>query len=145
MTKRHKWTSEDEEKLEEAVVFLLGQRQHFRGPRDVFWAAVVGRSGVDVTPGAARSRWELISKRNSEKVDGDGWELVEKTVEEYERSLAEDAFRATMEVKIATDETQKRLRELQLATAELRGLVDDIKHALSSVQGEVSRLVEVWK
>lgn len=85
----HKWTEEDEAKLAEAVEACLPMQENMQEAREVWWAAVVGRMGlVDVTPEAARTRWQRLQNGEAKKVP-EAWDRLAERVDEYEQSLLE--------------------------------------------------------
>jgi hypothetical protein len=61
---RHRWTTDDDAALLAAVEGCLPMREALaEQPRIVWWAAVCGRLALpDVTPDAARSRWERLAR-----------------------------------------------------------------------------------
>lgn len=98
---RHSWAEDDDTKLKNAVESCLPIRKELSGPREVFWAMVVGKMGVlDITPGAARSRWEkLVRDNNDDSNNSDSvWKTVALQVEEYERDLQERTWDVLVQV-----------------------------------------------
>lgn len=95
---KHQWTTEDDDQLMAAVEACLPGRTLVSGPREVWWAMVVGRSGLEVTPGAARSRWERLS-RVAQETRVDRWDAVAAQVAEYERDLQERTWDAVEAIR----------------------------------------------
>jgi hypothetical protein len=59
----HKWTVADDAALRVAVEACLPLQAVMKGNREVWWAAVCGRMGLpDVSPDAARTRWERLCR-----------------------------------------------------------------------------------
>lgn len=114
---RHQWTEDDDRKLEQAINECAPMRDVAKGPREVWWAMIVGRMGIEgITPGAARSRWEKLCKDRESTTD-DAWKRTAQLVEEYEASLQERTFDA----------------------------VSEIREMIAELRDDVAKLVAVWK
>jgi len=102
-SKIHKWTSEDETKLLNAIQTCTPLMEHYqRQGRNTenWWDSVAGRllPDIQVTGGACRRRYLLIQERKKDEVEQidlsteptiDQWELTKRMVEEYEDEVSE--------------------------------------------------------
>ena len=148
---RHKWTKEEEERLERAVSECIERRKELKGPREVFWALVVGRAGLDVSPGAARARWEKLEKERKSS-NQDAWSDVAQRVVEYERSIAEqtlDEVSQLREMVVNMRTSIAGLHEsvglLHEVNSLLRGTLGEVKGLVESLQETTKRLEDVWR
>lgn len=86
----HRWSDEDDSRLMDAVEACLPMQQALKGDRSLWWAAVCGKMGLsDVTPDAARTRWQCLRQGDTLK-SSEAWDRVSERVEEFEQSLLEE-------------------------------------------------------
>lgn len=109
----HRWTDDDDKALSEAVEACLPMQETMRGNREVWWAAVCGRLGlVDVTPDAARTRWQRLRQGDTSKTT-EAWDRVAEKVEAYEQSLLEAAAEDVAEVRQKVNEMYEWFRDVR--------------------------------
>lgn len=58
--KRHTWDEEDDEKLRRAVLLCEPLKDRVGGKRDMWWGMVAGHTGLPISAGSARARWERL-------------------------------------------------------------------------------------
>ena len=124
---RHDWTDADDAALLAAVEGCLPLREMFPA-RLGWWGCVLGRSGLDVTPDAARSRWErLETRRRNDEIAAkealgramqaacagptvpveSSWDRVARQVEEYEATVGEATLETATEVLAILGQVQR--------------------------------------
>jgi hypothetical protein len=100
--KCHKWTSEDEGMLIEAVVDCAPLFDHYKNQSHSYsdmnaWDAIAGRLLPDivVTGAACRRHFEVMKERDEASGNADlkdEWSRVAVMVEEYERDLLDSVY-----------------------------------------------------
>ena len=99
-SKIHKWTHKDERNLllavEECQPLMPVYKRQGRGIEN-WWDTVAGRllPDIQVTGGACRRRWLLMSERDTEAAlpgPKDAWDHVKEMVEQYEADIQEVIF-----------------------------------------------------
>lgn len=112
---KHIWTQEETDRLEAAV----RDCEHLRGIipiRETWWAMVAGRAGLEVTPDAARTRWQKTRRTERERTD-ESWRDASTRAEAFE---------------------QDKLDYMQQA-------IDDIKEELAEMRANISALLRIWR
>lgn len=100
----HRWTDEDDAALRVAVEACLPMQDTMRGGREIWWAAVCGRLGlIDVSPDAARTRWQRLRQGDTLETT-EAWERVAEKVEQYEQSLLEAAVEDIADLRAKVNE-----------------------------------------
>ena len=135
----HRWTDEDDARLEAAVLALASGLP----PKADLWSAVVGRLAPEllVTPQAARSRYGRIVQARQDAASAqaraeaqaeiarvesqppDAWEAISQRIEELEQEQAD-----------RIEETVRRIYEGQQA----------VEARLVRLEGMVTRLLGMW-
>jgi len=101
---KHMWTDEDDGALTDAVEACLPMRDAMKGNREIWWAAVCGRLGFsDVSPDAARTRWQRL-RQGKARSTTESWDRLAERVEEYEQSLLETTASSVAEMSKKVDE-----------------------------------------
>ena len=139
---RHDWTDADDAALLAAVEGCLPLREMFTA-RLGWWGCVLGRSGLDVTPDAARSRWERLEARRRDTETAarlalehvaeqqgvtpgtveSGWDRVARQIEEYEATVGEATLETATEVLAVLGQVQRATtRTERMLTALCRDL-----------------------
>ena len=124
MKKQHKWSSNDDERLKNAVEECRPLFEHFEEQNKSYtklnaWDAVAGRllPGICVTGAACMRRWEVLREQSR-----DTWGTTIEMVEKYERELAEETFDVLAKVLKGVEITNERLDKIETQLSSIERL-----------------------
>jgi hypothetical protein len=143
---RHVWTDDDDARLRADIEAVLPLQDSLK-TRTSFWAAVCGRLALaDVTPAAARSRYDRLSAqaraeaekavaveeaRQAAQVPQDGAEVAEPRFEQR---------------TYGWDEVTRKFEEFEQSEAEAHDeLLASIDGRLARIEEGLMQLVDAWK